>query len=280
MKITNLKIKDLRPNPRQPRESFNKDKIKELAQSIKEGELLQPIVVRKSDGNYQIIAGERRWRALSLLGKKEVPAIVWDIKDDIGALEKSAIENLQREDLTSIERENVIYDLWKSGRYKTKKDLANKLGYGIGLRGENPIVTILRAKEDRERLGASSELATRTIHQTEGLPDKERKEIFKRVESGEINSGMVESLVTFKKMRPTERRFKGKIEITPESKEKYIYGKLVQSLSSITMLSIGWIPDRVKLIDKYSTPKERKEIVKAVEDMVKKWTKILKTLKK
>ena len=275
MKITNLKIKDLRPNPRQPRESFDKDKIKELAQSIKEGELLQPIVVRKSDGNYQIIAGERRWRALSLLGEKEIPAIVWEIDNDIEALEKSAIENLQREDLTSVERENVITDLWESGRYKTKNELARKLGYWDG-----GVRDLIRAKEDRKRLGASSELATKTIRQTEGLPDKERKEIIKRVEKGEIGSEMVEDLVTFKKMQPTEKRFKGKIEVTPESKEKYIYGKLGQSLSSIVMLSIGWTSERVKLIDKYSTPKERKEIVRAVEGLVKKWTEILKTLKK
>jgi len=276
MEITNVKIKDLRPNPRQPRESFDKDKIRELAQSIKEGDLLQPIVVRKSDGNYQIIAGERRWRALSLLGEKEIPAIVWDIKDDIEALEKSAIENMQREDLTSVERENIIYDLWKSGRYKTKKELADKLGYTDVVIGE-----LLRAQEDRKKFVTKSHLvSTNTLRFIKGLPDKEKKEVIQRVERGEIGGEMVRDLVTFKKMRNPERQFIGRPEITPESKEKYIYGKLVQSLSSITMLSMGWSPERVKLIDKYSTPKERKEIVRAVDDLVKKWTEILKRLKK
>ena len=280
MKITNLKIKDIRPNPRQPREGFSKDKIKELAQSIKEGELLQPIVVRKSDGNYQIIAGERRWRALSLLEKKEVPAIVWDIKDDIEALEKSAIENIQREDLTSVERENIISDLWESGRYKTKYELAKKLGYSHSTEGGSQVHTLLRTKEDRKRLGASPGLASMTIKRTEGLPDEERKKIIKKVEKGELDTSLIEDYVSFKKTQPSERRFKGKPEITPESKEKYIHGKLVQSLSSIVMLSIGWTPERVRLINKYSTPKERKEIVRAVEDTVKKWTKILEALKK
>lgn len=275
MKITTLKIKDLRPNPRQPREGFSKDKLKELAQSIKEGELLQPIVVRKLDGSYQIVAGERRWRALSLLGKKEVPAIVWDIKDDIEALEKSAIENLQREDLTSVERENVITDLWESGRYKTQKNLAAKLGID-----DTTVTSNIKSKEDRKRLSVAATISTREIVSTASLPDKERKEILKRLEKGEIGSDMVRDVVAFKKMQPPEKRFKGQQEITPESKKKYIYGKLVQSLSSIVMLSIGWTPERVKLINEYSTPKERKEIVKAVEGLVKKWTEILKRLKK
>lgn len=275
MEIINLKIKDLRPNPRQPRESFSKEKIKELAQSIKEGGLLQPIVVRKSDGNYQIVAGERRWRALSLLGEKEITAIIWDIKDDIEALEKSAIENIQREDLTSIEKENIISDLWKSGRYKNYQKLADKLGMG-----RRWITEIIQAEQDRKRLSAPSSVSTKTISKTIGLSDEERKDIFKRVDKGELGGGMVEDYVAFKKMQPPEKRFRGQPEITTESKEKYIYGKLIQSLSSITMLSIGWTPERVKLIDKYSTPKERNQIVRAVEDIVKKWTEILKRLKK
>ncbi len=275
MEITNLKIKDIRPNPRQPRESFSKDKIRELDQCIKEGELLQTIVVRKSDGNYQIIAGERRWRALSLLGEKEIPAIVWDIKDDIGALEKSAIENMQREDLSSIERENIISDLWKSGKYKKHQDLANKLGID-----ERWIRANINAKAERTKLGSSPKISTRMFVFTEGLPKEERKEVFKRVEKGEMGHKMVEEYVAFKKMKPTEKRFRGKPEITTESKEKYIHGKLVQSLSSITMLSIGWTTERVKLINKYSTPKEKTQIIRAVEGEVKKWTEILRALKK
>jgi len=276
MEITNLKIKDLRPNPRQPRESFDKDKIKELAQSIKEGDLLQPIVVRKLDGNYQIIAGERRWRALSLLGEKEIPAIVWEIKDDIEALEKSAIENMQREDLTSVERENIVYDLWKSGRYKTKRELANKLGHTEVVIGD-----LLRAQIDRKKFVTKSHLvSTNTLRFIKGLPDKEKREVIEKVERGEIGGETVRDLVTFKKMQNPERQFIGRPEITPESKEKYIYGKLVQSLSSITMLSMGWSPERVKLIDKYSAPKERKNIERAVEDIAKKWTEISKRFKK
>lgn len=269
MKITLKKIKDLKTNPFQPRQSFDRERLKELAQSIKESDLLQPIII---DGNDRIIAGERRWRAFMLLKKKEIPCIVWQIKDEIEILEKSAIENLQREDLTSVERENVISELWKSGRYKTKRELANKLGMT-----EVSIGDILEAKEFRKEIKAAL-VSTRVIVDTRGLPDKEREEIIKRVEKGEIGADMVRDIVTFKKMQPPKRR-KGQPEITPESKEKYIYGKLIQSLNSIVMLSIGWNKERVKLIDKYTAPKERKGIVGAVENLVKKWTKILKALK-
>ncbi len=271
MKITLKKVKNLKTNPFQPRQSFDREKLKELAQSIEESDLLQPIII---DEKNRIIAGERRWRAFMLLKRKEIPCIVWQIKDDIEALEKSAIENLQREDLTSVERENIITDLWESGRYKRKVELAKVLGIN-----ESYVRKNIEAKIDREKFALGAKIGTITLDKTRGLPDNERKEILKRVERGDLKAGMVEDVVVFKKMQPTERRFKGKIEITPESKKKYIHGKLVQSLRSIVMLSIGWTPERVKLINEYSTPKERKEIVKAVENLVKKWTKILKALK-
>lgn len=280
MKITILKIEELKSNPKQPRQNFDREKLNELAQSIKEGDLLQPIIVRKLDGGYQIVAGERRWKALKLLNKKDIPVIIWDLKDNIDALEKSAIENLQRENLTSIERENVIFDLWKSGRYKSKNELARKLGYKATSEGGSEVSRLIRVKEDRERLGASTVLSSKTIHMTKGLPDRDRKDIFKRVEEGELGGGMVKDYVSFKKMQPPEKRFKGKVEVTSETKEKYIYGKLVQSLDSIVMLGVGWNEERVGLINKYAKPKDRRKIVKTVENLVEKWTKILEELGK
>lgn len=274
MKITILKIKDLKPNPKQPRQNFDKEKIRELAQSIKESDLLQPPIVRKLDGQYQIVAGERRIKALKLLGKTEVDTIIWEAKDDIEALEKSAIENLQREDLTSVEKENVIYDLWKSGRYKDYTDLAKKLGANLKM-----ITDCIRAKEDRQKFSVHEQISTRSIAHTKTLPDKERKEIFKKLERKELSTDLVDDYVAFKKQSEPEKHFKGKTEVTSETKEKYIYGKLVQSLNSIVMLSVGWNKERVKLIDRYAKTNEKKKIVKSVEELVKKWTEILRAFK-
>ena len=101
--VLTLKIRDIEPNPEQPRRNFDKEKLSALADSIKEHGVIQPILVReKQGGMYEIIAGERRWRAARIAGLKEVPVI---IKDYSGpeALEVALIENIQREDLNPIE---------------------------------------------------------------------------------------------------------------------------------------------------------------------------------
>ncbi|MBA2935502.1 ParB/RepB/Spo0J family partition protein [Sphingomonas sp. CGMCC 1.13654] len=97
-----LPIADIRPHPDQPRRHFDEEKLEELAQSIAERGLLQPIVVRKIGTGYQIVAGERRWRAAQRARLHEVPALVRDL-NDTETLEIAIIENIQRADLNAIE---------------------------------------------------------------------------------------------------------------------------------------------------------------------------------
>ena len=97
-----IRISDIEPNKAQPRKYFDKEKLEELASSIREHGLLQPILVRKVNDKYQIISGERRWRACRMAGLVEVPVILKDL-DDKQALEIGLIENLQREDLNVVE---------------------------------------------------------------------------------------------------------------------------------------------------------------------------------
>lgn len=99
---TMLKITKVEPNRGQPRKSFNEDALQELADSIKQFGLLQPILVQKRNDYYEIVAGERRWRAAKMAGLKEVPVIVKEYSDR-EIVEISLIENLQREDLNPIE---------------------------------------------------------------------------------------------------------------------------------------------------------------------------------
>jgi ParB family chromosome partitioning protein len=102
--VTLLAIDNIVPNPFQPRLDFDEDSIKELAQSIDKQGLLQPVVVRKlEDKSYQIISGERRYRAFSLLNKKELPVIIKENVDDTKMLELALVENIQRENLNVIE---------------------------------------------------------------------------------------------------------------------------------------------------------------------------------
>ena len=116
---TVLRITEIEPNKGQPRKNFNEDALEELADSIKQFGLIQPLVVQKRDGYYEIIAGERRWRAARLAGLKKVPAIVKDYTDQ-EIMEIALIENIQREDLNPIEEAEAYQRL--ISEYKLKQD--------------------------------------------------------------------------------------------------------------------------------------------------------------
>lgn len=125
--ITKIPINCIRQNLNQPRKYFNQDSLMELADSIREYGVLQPISVRKMDENvYELIAGERRLRASQLAGLQEVPAIVVDIKETDSAF-LALIENLQREDLNFFEEAEGYENLIKQYNF-TQEELAIKLG--------------------------------------------------------------------------------------------------------------------------------------------------------
>lgn len=125
-KVVELNLDDILPNRFQPRITFGEEAINELAESIKEHGVIQPIVVRKINDKYEIIAGERRYKASGMAGKTTIPAIVTDLNDKESA-EIALIENVQREDLTPIE-EAVSYKKILDMGYLTQEDLSSKLG--------------------------------------------------------------------------------------------------------------------------------------------------------
>ncbi|SHK51553.1 chromosome partitioning protein, ParB family [Alicyclobacillus tolerans] len=125
--ISSIDIRDLRPNPYQPRRVFDDDKLQELANSIREHGILQPIVVRKSAiQGFDIVAGERRFRAAKLVGLHVVPAIVRDLTD-IQLMEIAIIENLQRADLNPLETAEAYVQLIERCGY-TQEQLAKRIG--------------------------------------------------------------------------------------------------------------------------------------------------------
>ena len=95
-------LDEIRPNPLQPRRNFDQEKIEELAGSIRENGILQPLIVKKAREGFELIAGERRWRAAQKAGLAKVPIIIKEVGDK-GRLELSLVENIQREDLNVIE---------------------------------------------------------------------------------------------------------------------------------------------------------------------------------
>ena len=124
--ITDINLKELRSNPYQPRKVFDEEKLKELANSIKEHGVFQPIIVKKSIKGYEIIAGERRVKASILAGKETIPAIIRDFSDE-DMMEIALLENLQRENLNAIEEATAYAKLLKHLNV-TQEELASKLG--------------------------------------------------------------------------------------------------------------------------------------------------------
>ena len=124
--ITMINIDELRSNPYQPRKDFNEEALKELAESIKEHGVFQPIIVKKAIKGYEIIAGERRVKASKLAGLKEVPAIIRDF-NDTQMMEIALLENLQRENLNAIE-EATAYKKLIETLSLTQDSLAKRLG--------------------------------------------------------------------------------------------------------------------------------------------------------
>jgi ParB family chromosome partitioning protein len=108
--VVELSLDEIRPNPIQPRKSIDRDKLAELSESIKVHGLISPILVRKFNTKYEIIAGERRFHACKLAGIERVPVIVKDVSDD-DSFRLSLIENLQREDLNPMEETEAYYTL-------------------------------------------------------------------------------------------------------------------------------------------------------------------------
>ena len=125
-KVVELPLDDILPNRFQPRIKFNEDSIIELSESIKEHGVIQPIVVRPVGDKYEIIAGERRYKASCMAGLEKIPALITDLNDKDSA-EVALIENVQRKDLTPIE-EAISYKKILDMGYLTQEKLAEKLG--------------------------------------------------------------------------------------------------------------------------------------------------------
>lgn len=124
--IIEIDIEQLRPNPYQPRKVFNEDALQELASSIKEHGVFQPIIVKKSIKGYEIIAGERRYRASKIAGLSKIPAIIRNFNDE-QMMEIALLENLQRENLNAIE-EAEAYKAMITKLHLTQDELSKRVG--------------------------------------------------------------------------------------------------------------------------------------------------------
>ena len=121
-----LSIDEIDPNPDQPRKRFTERELQELAETIKSIGLIEPVVVRPRGDRYQLISGERRWRACRMAGYKKIPAVLKQV-NDLQALEMGIVENIQREELTAIE-EAKAYEYWMKESGLKPGEIADRVG--------------------------------------------------------------------------------------------------------------------------------------------------------
>ena len=199
-----LKITLIEPNKSQPRKDFDIEALKELSDSIKEFGLLQPIVVRKKDEKYfEIIAGERRWRAAKLAGVKEIPVIVREFTPE-QVMEAALIENIQRQDLNPIE-EALAFTNLISEYSLTHEEVAQKVSKS---RAQiTNIMRLLKLNEDVQQMLIAGELSMGHARAILAINDEElQKEIAKAVIDNDLN------------VRETEKHIKDILEPKPEKK--------------------------------------------------------------
>ena len=196
-------IEEIRPNRDQPRKTFSPEKLEELAASIREKGIIQPLVVRRMSEHYELVAGERRWRAAQKAGLREVPVVIQDVSDDT-ALEMALIENIQREDLNAIEQAEAFHALIEKFNL-SQEEMARRVG-----KDRSTVANSLRLLklpdeikndilEDRLSMGHARALLALETHE---LMEKAREEIIRKRLSVRETENLVKRMKSKRTVRP------------------------------------------------------------------------------
>jgi ParB family chromosome partitioning protein len=187
-----LPLSSIRANPMQPRTVFQADRLEELAASIRANGIIQPIIVRQHENGYQIVAGERRWRAAKLAGVIEVPVVVQDV-DDPRMLELALIENIQREDLNPIETAHA-YDRLSRELGLSHEEIGRRTGKDRT--SITNIVRLLKLPKEVQLLVAEHRLTMGHARAILGLPDATTQiQIAEKAAAQNLSVRQVEALV-------------------------------------------------------------------------------------
>lgn len=191
--IVHIPIKNIRPNPYQPRKTFSKRALEELSQSIKEYGVIQPISIRRiNDDNYELVAGERRLRAAELVDLESIPSIVLSMKDQDSAI-IALIENLQREDLNFIEEAEGFQQLIEDHGF-TQQELAQKVGKNQSTVANK--LRILRLDTEIKKILLENNLSERHARALLKLHDKElQMAVLEKIIKNDLNVKKTEDLI-------------------------------------------------------------------------------------
>lgn len=228
--VKQISIHDIVPNRFQPRTIFDEGRISELAQTIRTHGVIQPIVVREREGKFEIIAGERRWRAVTTLGWETIPAIVKEYNDTQTA-SIALIENLQREGLTAIE-EAVAYEKLIQLHGLTQESLAQRLG-----KGQSTIANKLRLLQ-------LPQLIQQAILQRE-ITERHARALLP-IKDKQIQEKLLNEIIKKKlNVKQTEERVKELIYPKPKKKKR-----THQSFSKDMRIAVNTIRQSVDMVSK------------------------------
>ncbi len=193
--IVEIALDEIRSNPHQPRKTFNEDSLNELAQSIKEFGIVEPIIVKKSIKGYELVAGERRCKAAKIAGLTKIPAVIKDFTDE-EMMEIALIENIQREDLNAIDEAKSVLNIINLKGF-TQEEFATKFGksrsYITNLLG------LLNLPENIQDMVVSKTLTPSHARVLSKLDDKDQIDtLARRVIKENLNVRELEKLVTEK----------------------------------------------------------------------------------
>lgn len=246
--IVNIDIEKVIPNPRQPRSGFSKANLQELADSIKEQGIIEPILIRLRDGKYELVAGERRWRAAKLAGLSAIPSIIKDFTDE-QSLELALIENLQREDLNPMDEAEGYARLTKEFSL-TQEDVAKKVG-----KDRSTVTNMLRILSLPDKIKQSlrkDEISVGHARALLALETPERQiEVWKKMVKDRLNVRDAEILATGKEEKPEIKKGGRKRAYTQNAELNALVESLTTHLG--TKVKIFGAPERGRIeIDYYS----------------------------
>lgn len=206
--VQEISISEIAPNRDQPRQNFGREKLEQLAQSIIQHGIVQPVVLRELDRGYEIVAGERRWRAARIAGLKAIPAVIKEL-DDKQVMEMALIENLQREDLNPMEEAEAYKKLIDEYRL-TQEEVSSVVG-----KSRSAIANILRLlslPEDIQQMVRKELLSAGHARTVISLTDKDQQEVVHRIIKDNLSVRETEKLVDSIIKKESNKRTKTKKE--------------------------------------------------------------------
>ena len=224
--VQELKINEIEPNIGQPRKIFDQGKLEQLAESIKGHGIIQPIIIRKNNGKFEIVAGERRWRAARIAGLLKVPVVIKEFSDK-ELMEVAMVENLQREDLNPIE-EAYGYEMLMKGYELTQEQISKAVG-----KSRSAIANTLRLltlDEKVKKLVERGDLSAGHARAIVVIQDKEHQfEIAKKIIQNDLSVRETEVLLnSIENKKMIKKKVKDPIYLAIEDELKEILGTKVR----------------------------------------------------